>query len=79
MASRIREYGFGWRIHQQNGHRLIEHGGAWQGFAVQISRYVDDRLTVVVLTNLDSDNSDPEKIAHHLAGFYIPALALEQN
>jgi hypothetical protein len=35
---------------------------------------VDDRLTVVVLTNLDSDNSDPEKIAHNIAGIYIPEV-----
>ena len=46
-------YGFGWFIEQQNGHRDIEHGGAWQGFETHISRYVDDGLTVVVLTNLE--------------------------
>jgi CubicO group peptidase (beta-lactamase class C family) len=67
-------YGFGWDLTEVNGHRLIEHGGAWQGFTTQISRYVDDKLTVVVLTNLDSGHSDPEKIAHTVAGFYIPAV-----
>lgn len=67
-------YGFGWAVTQANGHKLIEHGGAWQGFTTQISRYVDDRLTIVVLTNLDSDHSDPEKIAHNVAGLYIPGV-----
>lgn len=67
-------YGFGWDLTEVNGHRLIEHGGAWQGFTTQISRYVEDRLTVVVLTNLDSGHSEPDKIAHNVAGFYIPAV-----
>lgn len=67
-------YGFGWFINSMNGHKLIEHDGAWQGFTDAISRYVDDKLTVIVLTNLDSEHSDPGKIAHQVAGFYIPAL-----
>ncbi|MGB6876278.1 MAG: serine hydrolase domain-containing protein [Candidatus Acidiferrales bacterium] len=68
------DYGFAWFIHSMNGHRLIEHGGAWQGFTDSICRYVDDKLTVIVLTNLDSAHSDPDKIAHQVAAFYNPAL-----
>jgi CubicO group peptidase (beta-lactamase class C family) len=67
-------YGFGWFVHSMNGHRMIEHGGSWQGFHGHIARYVDDKLTVVVLTNLDSGHSDAAKIAHHVAGSYEPAL-----
>jgi CubicO group peptidase (beta-lactamase class C family) len=62
-------YGFGWSIAKQDGHRLIEHGGAWQGFETQISRYVDDGLTVVVLTNLAG--ADPGRIAHGVARLYL--------
>jgi len=68
------DYGFGWFIHRMNGHRLIEHDGSWQGFTDAICRYVDDKLTVIVLTNLDANHSNPDKIAHQIAGFYIPAL-----
>ena len=68
------EYGFGWDINRVNGHRLIEHGGAWQGFTTQISRYVDDKFTVIVLTNLDSEHSEPDKIAHNVAAIYNPGL-----
>ena len=64
-------YGFGWRIGNVNGHRLLEHGGAWQGFTMHISRYVDDRLTVIVFTNLDEDHSSPDRIARGVAAFYI--------
>jgi CubicO group peptidase (beta-lactamase class C family) len=65
-------YGFGWFIGNTNGHRVIEHEGAWQGFNTNISRYVDDGLTVVVLTNLDG--AHPDGITHHVAGLLIPAL-----
>ena len=66
-------YGFGWGIGKAaNGHRLIEHGGAWQGFTTYIARYPDDRLTVVVLCNLAG--ATPGDIAHRVAGMYEPAL-----
>jgi CubicO group peptidase (beta-lactamase class C family) len=61
-------YGFGWFLDEANGHRLIEHDGAWQGFTMNISRYVDERLTVIVMTNLEEGPSDPAKIAHGVAG-----------
>jgi CubicO group peptidase (beta-lactamase class C family) len=67
-------YGFAWSVGEQNHHKRIEHGGAWQGFTTAISRYPDDSLTVVVLTNLDAGHSDPELIAHAVAGLVIPAL-----
>jgi CubicO group peptidase (beta-lactamase class C family) len=67
-------YGFGWDITQFHGHKLDEHGGAWQGFTCDISRYPDDSLTVVVLTNLDAGHSRPALIAHVVAGLVEPAL-----
>jgi len=65
-------YGFGWFVEHIRGHRVIEHEGAWQGFTTNISRYVDDKLTVVVLTNLEE--SHPDEITHHVAGLYVPEL-----
>lgn len=67
-------YGFGWMIGKQNDHKRIEHGGAWQGFTSRISRYPDDSLTVVVLTNLDAGHSNPGPIAHVIAGLVDPPL-----
>jgi len=67
-------YGFGWDVTSMNGHRLIEHGGAWQGFTTHVSRYIDDKLTVIVLTNLSVENSQPDKIAHDVAAIYIPSV-----
>ena len=62
-------YGFGWYITTERGHRMIGHSGAWQGFKSHISRYVDDKLTIVVLANLAS--ADPGKISDHVAELYL--------
>jgi hypothetical protein len=67
------DYGFGWGFARVNGHLIIEHGGAWQGFTSFIARYVDDRLTVIVLDNLAGGNAG--KIAHNVAALYNPELA----
>jgi CubicO group peptidase (beta-lactamase class C family) len=66
-------YGFGWFVESRNGHRMVEHEGQWQGFETQISRYVDDRLTVVVLTNLDS--AEPQRISDAVAAIYFRSQA----
>lgn len=66
-------YGFGWGLENANGHRLIEHDGAWQGFLSHIARYVDDKITVIVFVNTNSAN--PAQIAHTVAGIYLPAVA----
>jgi len=67
-------YGFGWHIGKtDSGHRLIEHGGAWQGFAAYIGRYPDDRLCVAVLCNRAGARAG--YIAKCVAGFYVPAVA----
>lgn len=65
-------YGFAWGMNAVHGHKIIEHGGAWQGFRSHIARYVDDGLTVVVLSNVGP--SKPGKIAHAIAGLCDPAL-----
>jgi adenosine deaminase len=59
------------------GHRVIEHGGAWQGFKSYIARYVDDKLTVIVFANLAQARQ--ERIAHGVAAIYDPALAALTN
>src|SRR5262249_16575022 len=71
--NRSYDYGFGWALSQINGHRIIEHGGAWQGFTSYIARYADDKLTVIVFDNLAGGNCG--KIARHVPPIYNPELA----
>lgn len=65
-------YGFGWNVGKVGKHRHIHHAGSGAGFRAQMSRYVDDQLTVIVLTNLGLGL--PEGIAINVAARYIPDL-----
>jgi CubicO group peptidase (beta-lactamase class C family) len=65
-------YGFGWAVEDYQGHKLLSHGGGIPGFTTNIARFVDDRLTVIVLTNTDS--TDPGSMAKSIAGLAISAL-----
>jgi CubicO group peptidase (beta-lactamase class C family) len=67
-------YGFGWRITKSDsGHQVLEHGGAWQGFASYIVRYPEDGLSVAVLCN--RAGASASYIAKHIAGLYVPSVA----
>ena len=68
-------YGFGWFVVEVQGHRLIHHGGSWQGFRSCIERYVDDKLTIIAFANLAGGNLD--KIARGVASIYIPQIKPE--
>ena len=70
-------YGFGWEITNSNGHPILEHSGSWQGFTMDFLRYTDDKLSVVIFTNLDSEHSHPAKIAHAVAAIFVPAVRSE--
>ncbi len=65
-------YGFGWAVGETKGHRFVAHDGAWQGFTMSIARFVDDKLTFIVMTNLDENNSKPDLIVSDLAKIYLP-------
>jgi CubicO group peptidase (beta-lactamase class C family) len=67
------DYGFGWSIENKKGHKVIGHGGSWQGFKTHISRYVDDKLTVVVLIN--EADAEPGPITDRVAEIYLAGQA----
>lgn len=70
-------YGFGWELSAVAGHKLVHHGGSLPGFRAQFSRFVDDKVSVVVLTN--GDNADPNLIAIGIAALYLPGLFPERT
>ena len=70
-------YGFGWELDTVGGHKLVRHGGSLPGFRAGLLRFVDDKLTVVVLTN--GDNANPGSIALGVAALYIPGLIPERT
>ena len=62
-------YGFGWLIDSMNRHRKVHHGGSLPGVRASLARFVDDRLTVIVLMNLD--DVDLGAIVDGVAALYL--------
>ena len=62
-------YGFGWAINEYKGHKTVEHGGANTGFRSYYLRFVNDGLSIIVLTNTDEAN--PGLISRKLADYYF--------
>jgi CubicO group peptidase (beta-lactamase class C family) len=65
-------YGFGWFIDSYDGHRLVQHSGGTPGFSSAIYRFIDDKVTVIILTNHGDRIVD--QLAIDLAGICLPAL-----
>ena len=64
--------GMGWFIADARGHRIVFHTGGGWGFYAVISRYLDDRLTIIIMTNIDETHADVMKIAADIAAIYLP-------
>ena len=55
----IKAYGFGWDLESSPRGRLAQHDGEWQGFSTHFARYLDDGLSIMILSNLaDAQVSD---------------------
>src|SRR5436190_2553899 len=59
------DYAFGLAVQTTGGHKKIEHGGGIEGFNTELAYYPDDKLTVVVLGNVNGPA--PGQIASKLA------------
>jgi CubicO group peptidase (beta-lactamase class C family) len=69
-------YGFGFRISDVRGHKLIAHSGQTAGFGANLSRFIDDDLTVIALTNL-GETGMGTLLATGIAKIYLPAISLK--
>ena len=72
-SGRTYPYGFAWFLGEAGGQVVQEHGGAWQGFITQYTRFADDDLAVVVLSN--ARTMAPPALAMEVAALYNPRLA----
>ena len=64
-------YGYGWGISEKFDRKEISHGGGIYGFATDISRFPDDKVTVIVLTNFQG--SPAGRVAGDLAAIVFGA------
>ena len=79
-------YGLSWAVGTANGgtgtHAWVGHSGMWGGFTSQWLRFPEDRLTVIVLTNLGisgrvkdgGQRGDPATLAWQIAGQFLPGM-----
>ena len=49
-------YGYGWVIADKFNHRWIGHEGIVPGFATELDRYPDDKVTIILLSNKQDTN-----------------------
>ena len=62
-------YGFGWSVGQYGGLEIVGHSGGWAGFRTDITRFPQEKFTVVVLSNLGSFR--PGAISRKIAAIYL--------
>jgi len=62
-------YGYGWGITRQHGKRLYSHSGGIHGFSTIISRFPEEKLLVVVLSNNMAQQTG--NIGTALAGIFL--------
>lgn len=65
-------YGLGWQINNKNNVKIIQHGGSLNGFRTEFTHFPNEKLTIIILTNLAQAN--PAEISLGVAKFYIQSL-----
>jgi CubicO group peptidase (beta-lactamase class C family) len=68
----ISEYGFGWFLDGIPGHRRVWHAGAWQGFSARYERFPDDKLSIIVMTNLGYPDAMTGPFIAGIRKLYLP-------
>jgi CubicO group peptidase (beta-lactamase class C family) len=66
-------YGFGWDLGKVTGSKTVEHGGAWQGFKSFITRYLEEKTTIIVFAN--AGHANISKLAQGIAESYDSKFA----
>ena len=56
------DYGFGWRLREdQVTGKVVHHGGSWPGYRSWLRRYVQKDKTIIYLTNVEQEREWTEK------------------
>jgi CubicO group peptidase (beta-lactamase class C family) len=70
------DYAFGLFLGEHKGLRTVHHGGAWAGFRAGFVRFPEQKLSVICLTNLASQN--PDALCYKVADIYLADLLKEK-
>lgn len=66
-TSASKYYGYGVRLDSTRFGKRIYHGGGWPGYLNFYSRYIEEDLSIIVLSN---NQSNSEAISEHLASLF---------
>lgn len=66
--------GLGWLMPDYAGKHVVGHNGSIVGFASNITRFIDEGITVVLFCNLDKVVR-PDALAKEIVGYYSTAIA----
>jgi D-alanyl-D-alanine carboxypeptidase len=69
----VTSYGLGFGLTPFRGHRRVGHTGSGPGFVSAYTRFIDDKLTVIVLANANHEGITIGEMANEIASFYFPA------
>ncbi len=69
-------YGMGWRLQSYMDNHVVHHPGRWNGFRTSFKRFVDDDVTLILLSN---NSRDINLLINHLQSilFYKEIAARE--
>jgi hypothetical protein len=62
----LASYGLGLAVTSYRGHKLVQHGGGIDGFISQMSWLPQERIGVVVLTNMSGNNPVPNIVTRNM-------------
>ncbi len=68
------EYGLGWFLHDYHGRKVVEHGGNIDGMSALVAMIPEEKLGVVVLTNMNGTIMTTA-IAHKIFDLFLQAPA----
>lgn len=67
----VPSYGLGFGLTPFHGRKRVGHSGGGPGFATAITRFLDEKTTVIVLTNADQEGFVIGDMANEIAALYF--------
>lgn len=68
---KVTGYGMGWGVHERNGMKEVEHGGAQQRVSTYLYMIPEKGLAVVLMTNLEGIGGVLASLSREIAGILI--------
>lgn len=68
----VPSYGIGFGLTPFRGRKRVGHTGGIPGFSSGMSRFIDDKLTVILLTNVAHGDFNVGEMTNEIAAFYFP-------